>query len=83
MSSSLITGPFLLPIPGQYHPDAVVSLEFEAAKRQGSSRPAGAFLFSSGRFKYDKGLSSPMRPGVPGAHVAAGPLTADRSRVYR
>ncbi|KAG2491274.1 hypothetical protein HYH03_010281 [Edaphochlamys debaryana] len=54
-----------LPGPGDYHPDAVVSLEFEAFKKATGSRPSGAFGAGSGRFPGQRGASSPARQGVP------------------
>ncbi|KAG2431417.1 hypothetical protein HXX76_009432 [Chlamydomonas incerta] len=53
------------PGPGQYHPDAVVSLEYDTFKRVTGSRHAGGFGGSTGRFQYQRGTSSPKRIGVP------------------
>ncbi|GLC37083.1 hypothetical protein PLESTB_001393400 [Pleodorina starrii] len=55
-----------VPGPGNYHPDAVTSLEFDVFKKVSISRPAGAFGASTGRFSYNKGGSSPVRLVVPG-----------------
>lgn len=50
---------------GQYHPDAVASLEYDTFKRVTGSRHAGGFGGSTGRFSYNSGTSSPKRIGVP------------------
>ncbi|EFJ42837.1 hypothetical protein VOLCADRAFT_107081 [Volvox carteri f. nagariensis] len=68
LSTSLRFGPTdnAVPGPGDYHPDAVTTLEFDIFKKASISRPAGAFGASTGRFAYNKGASSPARLVVPG-----------------
>ncbi|GIL58564.1 hypothetical protein Vafri_13506 [Volvox africanus] len=65
-----------VPGPGEYHPDAVTSLEFDIFKKVTISRPSGAFGASTGRFSYNKGAASPVRLVVPGVLASGEALDA-------